>query len=168
MLQNQYNNDSEADMFSVLEPSFKLMTPVRQLDMEGALKRGCTTTGGSKNRKKSLSRFGGEIVSPPVLKQVKNKALHEKYIDQLHCREENRKVASKKGGKGKSGEEGGVKGESSGKRKDAVKAAKNALVFGARDAISEFECKQGMALIDVFEDECGVDDDNDDDDQVLF
>ncbi|KAJ8769352.1 hypothetical protein K2173_002556 [Erythroxylum novogranatense] len=41
--------------------------------------------------KKLLSRFSGslvkDLVSTPVLKQMKNKALHEKYIDRLHCRE---------------------------------------------------------------------------------
>ncbi|KAI3519347.1 hypothetical protein L1887_08381 [Cichorium endivia] len=164
MLQNQYKEqEPEPDLFSVLEPTFTqslnhnltLSTPVRTLDMDVVLKRSSTV------HKKSLSRFSETtttLVSPPVLKQVKNRALHEKYIDQLHCREESRKVASKKAGKCSGSE--GVKGESSGQRKDAFKAAKNALVFGARDAISEFECKQGMALIDVFEDEC-VDDDED-------
>ncbi|XP_023751889.1 uncharacterized protein LOC111900247 isoform X1 [Lactuca sativa] len=172
MLQNQYNkgeqDSSEADLFSVLEPTFtesltSLTTPVRHLDMDVAFKRSSSTA----HYKKSLSRFSGgssaTLVSPPVLKQVKNKALHEKYIDQLHCREASRKVASKKAEKYSSRSEG-VKGGSSEKRKDAIKVAKNALVFGARDAINEFEFKQGMALIDIFEDECIVGDDDDDDD----
>ncbi|KAI3523418.1 hypothetical protein L1887_01525 [Cichorium endivia] len=161
MLQNQYKEqEPEPDLFSVLEPTFTqslnhnlmLTTPI---DMDVVLKRSSTVD------KKSLSRFSGTtttttLVSPRVLKQVKNRVLHDMYIDQLHCREESR---SKKEGKCKGSE--GVKGESCVERKDAFKAAKNALVFGARDAINEFECKQGMALIYIFEDECVGGDDED-------
>ncbi|XP_076952609.1 uncharacterized protein LOC143626379 [Bidens hawaiensis] len=170
MLQNQYKPDqnSEPDMFSLLEPTFNpssnlnivLATPDRSQETEDAHKRSLTH--------KSVSRFSGShgttLVSPPVLKQVKNKALHEKYIDLLNCREANRKAASVKSEKANNKSKAVKQG--SAERKEAVKAAKNALVFGAKDAIDEFQNQQATALCDLFDCESGGDDDEDDD-QVL-
>ncbi|KAI3798941.1 hypothetical protein L1987_34226 [Smallanthus sonchifolius] len=173
MLQNQYKvkQDSESDLFSVLEPTFRpssnlnmmLTTPDRSQETDEALTRSSTV------HKKSVSRFnssyGTTLVSPPVLKPVKNKALHEKYIDLLNCREASRKVASAKAEKVNKSEV--VKQESSVERKNAIKAAKNALVFCAKDAINEFQHHQATMLSDVFYYESDGDADEDND-QVFF
>ena len=94
--------------------------------------------------------------------------MHEKYIDQLNCREANRKAACAKAEKLRKGEL--MKEEGSVQRKDAIKAAKNALVFGARDAINEFQHQQAKVLSDLFDEEARGDDDNDEEEngQVLF
>lgn len=163
MLQKQHKveQDSEADLFSVLEPTFTqsldcrvmLTTPDRNQEMGEMLGR-CQERS-STAHKKSLSRFGNgtTLVSPPVLKQVKNLALHEKYIDQLHCREANRKAACAKAEKLHQSKL--MKQESSAQRKYAIRAAKSALVFDAKDAINEFQHQQAMAL--SFDDESGAD-----------
>ncbi|GJV94347.1 homeodomain-like protein [Tanacetum coccineum] len=178
MLQNQYKaeQDSEQDLFSALEPTFTpsinfnlmLTTPDRSPDevLRRFQERSSTA------HKKSVSRFsssyGTTLVSPPVLKQVKNKAMHEKYIDQLNCREANRKAACAKAEKLCKGE--AMKEEGSVQRKNAIKAAKNALLFGARDAINEFQHQQGTVLSDLFDEEvCGDnDEDEEENGQVLF
>ncbi|KAI3747814.1 hypothetical protein L6452_10482 [Arctium lappa] len=163
MLQKQHKveQDSEADLFSVLEPTFTqslnccvmLTTPDRNQEMGEMLGR-CLERS-STAHKKSLSRLGNgtTLVSPPVLKQVKNIALHEKYIDLLHCREANRKAACAKTEKLHQSKL--MKQESSAQRKDAIRAAKNALVFDARDAINEFQHQQATTL--SFDDESGAD-----------
>ncbi|KAI7742973.1 hypothetical protein M8C21_014000 [Ambrosia artemisiifolia] len=167
MLQNQYKveQDSESDMFSLLEPSFNpslnlnimLTTPDRNQETDDVHKRSTV--------RRSVSRFSNlhetTLVSPPVLKQVKNKALHEKYIDLLNCREANRKAASVKASKLDKSKV--VKQESSAERKEAIKAAKNALVFGAKDAINEFQHQQATALNNLFDNESGDDADEDND-----
>ncbi|KAI3808485.1 hypothetical protein L1987_24436 [Smallanthus sonchifolius] len=169
MLQNQYKvgQDSESDLFSLLEPTFNpslnlnllLTTPDRNQETHDGHKRSPTV------HKKSVSRFsssyGTTLVSPPVLKQVKNKALHEKYIDLLNCREANRKAASAKAGKLDKSKV--MKQENSAERKAAIKAAKNALVFGAKDAINEFQHQQATALHDLFDYASGADADEDND-----
>ncbi|KAJ0535066.1 hypothetical protein HanIR_Chr09g0426641 [Helianthus annuus] len=81
MLQNKYKaeQDSESDMFSLLEPTFNpslnvnmvLTTPDRTQETDDVHKR-CSSA------HRSVSRFSGlhgttTLVSPPVLKQVKNK-----------------------------------------------------------------------------------------------
>lgn len=169
MLQNQYKEeqDSEADLFSVLEPTFSpslnchlmLTTPDRNPDEVNKRFQERSSTA----HKKSVSRFSSSyektLVSPAVLKQVKNKVLHEKYIDQLNCREANRKAAFAKAEKVNKRKV--TKQDNSVERKDAIKAAKNALVFGARDAINEFRYQQATVLSNLFDEECGVDADED-------
>ncbi|PWA88562.1 homeodomain-like protein [Artemisia annua] len=168
MLQKQYKveKDSEADLFSVLEPTLNLsaqpIIPVRLLSTPDSVKYKGEVhrqEGSSTIHRKSCSRFssayGTTIVSPPVLKQVKNIALHEKYIDQLNCREANRKAASSKQDKVLMSKS--IKQDSSVKRKDAIKAAKFALLFNAKDAINHFQDQQVKALSSVFDDECGSD-----------
>ncbi|KAK9071382.1 hypothetical protein SSX86_009951 [Deinandra increscens subsp. villosa] len=166
MIQNQYKleQNSESDLFSLLEPTFcpslnlnlMLTTPDRNQETDDLNKRSSTVL-------KSVSRFsnsyGKTLVSPPVLKQVKNQALHEKYIDLLNCREANRKAASSKAEKLNKSKV--MKQESSAERKDAIKAAKNALIFGAKDAINEFQNQQATALNDLFDCESGDDADED-------
>ncbi|KAI8017940.1 hypothetical protein LOK49_LG04G03204 [Camellia lanceoleosa] len=97
----------DADLFSVLESTFdpstqdfpqgvKFSTRTCQQEKPGYIKK-CLERSHSAC-KKHLSQlsnlYGATLASSPVLKEVKNKALHEKYIDQLHCREAKRKAAS--------------------------------------------------------------------------
>ncbi|CAJ1944478.1 unnamed protein product [Sphenostylis stenocarpa] len=92
--------DREGDIFSVLEPNIDistnasqpseaLSTPKQLKENKGCL-QSCTETSSSSGRK-PLSRFSGshitDLVSPSVLKKVKNRVLHEKYVNQLRCRE---------------------------------------------------------------------------------
>ncbi|CAJ1944480.1 unnamed protein product [Sphenostylis stenocarpa] len=91
--------DREGDIFSVLEPNIDfstnasqpseaLSTPKQLKENKGCL-QSCTETSSSSG-KKPLSRFSGshitDLVSPPVLKKVKNRVLHEKYVNQLRFR----------------------------------------------------------------------------------
>lgn len=112
----------------------------------------------SSNSKKPHSRFhkldekGKILISPTVLKPVKNRALHEKYLDQLHCREARRNAVSV-GNKMENGPKIGV-----------VRAAKEALVSDARDAIhllQELQDNPGSDSRDL-DDDCGDDEDEDD------
>ncbi|KAI4314459.1 hypothetical protein L6164_027367 [Bauhinia variegata] len=155
------DQDHDGDLFSVLEPDVKfssntlqpssdLATP-KQLKEKLGLLESCSGLSSS-GHKKSLSRFSKssstDLASPPVLKPVKNKVLHEKYIDKLRCRRVESERAKKSIAK-KS-----VNGENK-VQKDAVKAARKALMSQARDAINKFQ--QSRAFIG------GSDDDDNDD-----
>ncbi|GMH24653.1 hypothetical protein Nepgr_026496 [Nepenthes gracilis] len=163
----------ESDLFSILEPNVNPLdhiiqqatpgfTPVQPMKILGSSPLGNRIS--SSGHKKRLSRFsstnGTSLVSPPVLKQVKNVALHEKFIDQLHSREAKRKAASvfdvKSPKKGK--EEGHIR------NRDAIGAAKNALVSDARDAIRRFQHLQ----VNITENSSDSDDcfNEEDDDEV--
>ncbi|KAL9303430.1 hypothetical protein ACSQ67_020693 [Phaseolus vulgaris] len=157
--------DRAGDIFSVLEPKIDLSTnalqsseslsTTKQLKENKGFLQSCTETSSSSGNK-LLSRFSGshitDLVSPPVLKKVKNRVLHEKYVNKLRCRESRRRAASEK-----------IIGEGrSIKRKDAVKAAKFALVSEARDAINKFRELQ----VNVMDNCCSSDEDNDDDIQL--
>ncbi|XP_043713228.1 uncharacterized protein LOC122661787 [Telopea speciosissima] len=87
-----------------------------------------------------LSSCQKNLASPPVLKQVKNMALHEKYIDQLHCREARRKAASSSVVKhiitGYDGKENHMQ------ETDGVEIARNSLISDAQDMINKFKCLQ--------------------------
>ncbi|MED6127447.1 hypothetical protein PIB30_088236 [Stylosanthes scabra] len=147
-LQVNQDQDRRGDIFSILEPnidfsmnasqpSVALSTPKKQKENQGLL-QSCTEKSSSSHKKKSLSRFSGphitNLVSPPVLKQVKNKGMHEKYINQLRCREARRKANSAR-----------LQIPVTGKiiqKGDVVKAAKVALASEARDAINKFQQSQ--------------------------
>ncbi|KAK0603897.1 hypothetical protein LWI29_009884 [Acer saccharum] len=154
LLQRKHHveQDYEADLFSVLEPNIHnsstqvnehnglLSTPPKHLqEKQKSLKKCC---GGSSGSKKTLSRFSGSrgmtLFSPPVLKQVKNRALHEKYIDRLHCREAKRKAASGKENRR----------EIHGLKTDVIKTAKNALVTDAQNAINQFQHLHAKTISD--------------------
>ncbi|KAG5059159.1 hypothetical protein AAZX31_01G019400 [Glycine max] len=153
--------DREVDIFSVLEPntdfstnalqpSEALSTPKQQKENKGFLQN-CTETSSS-SHKKPLSRFSGscvtELVSPPVLKKVKNRVMHEKYINQLRCRESRRRAAATK-----------IIGEGTSiQKRDVVKGAKVALVSEARDAINKFQQSQ----VNLMDNTCSSDEDNGD------
>lgn len=170
LLQKHYHVDQayEADLFSVLEPNmdpsaqafqpgFILSTPKRLQEEQGFLQKFRERS--SSSRKKSLSRFSSSsmtsLVSPPVLKQVKNRVLHEKYIDQLHCREARRRAASARAEKSFV-----VKDDTKDhvQNLDMVKAAKNALQSEARCVINQYRLLQANALSGSdFNDDDGVD-----------
>ncbi|KAL5556667.1 hypothetical protein UlMin_038903 [Ulmus minor] len=151
------NLDDEADLFSVLEPdlgspmqalkpSVQLSTPRQTLEKKELLQK-CSER--SSGHKKPLSRFSNSSVtplsSPPVLKKVKNRVLHEKYIDQLHNRDAKRKAASSKAKNSALKTENGK--ESHIQSVNVVQAAKTALVSDARDAISKLKYKQTNDMI---------------------
>ncbi|KAI8534597.1 hypothetical protein RHMOL_Rhmol10G0102700 [Rhododendron molle] len=107
---NNVNQNYEADLFSVLESTMNPSTQALQKSLtystpggeqkdSGYLKK-CRDRSCSAHHAKNMSQLSGSYgatlasaASPPVLKPVKNKALHEKYIDQLHCREAKRRAA---------------------------------------------------------------------------
>ncbi|MED6125903.1 hypothetical protein PIB30_073069 [Stylosanthes scabra] len=153
----QVNQDCRGDIFSILEPnidfstnasqpsSVALSTPKKQKENQWFL-QGCTETSSSSHKQKSLSRFSSShitnLVSPPVLKQVKNKGMHEKYINQLRCREARRKANSAR-----------LQIPVTGKiiqKGDVVKAAKVALASEARDAINKFQQSQVNFMDNTF------------------
>lgn len=162
------DQDREGDIFSVLEPNIDfstnnnaflpsqaLCTPKQQKENQGLL-QSCTERSSS-NHKMSLSRFSGSnvqnLVSPPVLKKVKNKVQHEKYINQLRCREFRRRAASVQTKMSIVGVGNGIL------KRDVVKAAKVALVSEAKDAINKFQQSQSNFMGNT----CSSDEDHDDD-----
>ncbi|KAK8702946.1 hypothetical protein V6N13_021280 [Hibiscus sabdariffa] len=159
-----------ADLFSILEPgtspSMHVLPKVMFSTPKNSGKQGflqkCHERSSS-GRKKHRSRLGnsctGELVSPQVLKQIKNRALHEKYIDQLHNREAKRKAESALAEKEEAGKEnrGSIQIQI-----DKVKAAKNALVSDARDVITQLQRLQSTSVDNSLD----VDDDDDGDDDI--
>ncbi|KAL8478426.1 hypothetical protein ACS0TY_030357 [Phlomoides rotata] len=98
LLQKQHTEDQdyEADLFSVLEPTID--PPPLNLQDGTPFSSPAPNQGSSSAQRKQRSRLSNSqkaaFVSPPVLKQIKNKVLHENYIDQLHCRDAKRKAAA--------------------------------------------------------------------------
>ncbi|AES95895.2 hypothetical protein MTR_5g030750 [Medicago truncatula] len=158
------DQNHKGDIFSVLEPNIdfstnailpgqELCTPKQQKENQGFLQ-----SSSIHKHKKSLSRFSGssdvkDLASPPVLKQVKNKVQHEKYVNQLRFRDLRRRAASTRAKKSVGGEGKGIQ------KTDVVKAAKVALLSEARDAIKNFQQSQ----INFMGNTCSSDEDNDDD-----
>lgn len=169
LLQKQTDMDrnKEADFFSALESTHptdgafcqdtNFVTPERNKEGLHHLRK-CLERSSS-DQKKHRSRLSGSsgstLTSPPVLKPIKNKALHERYIDQLHCREAKRKAATSRTAKGHQNKND-HKNENVIKT-DVIKAAKNALMSEARDAINQFQNLQT----------CAMDSYNDDDDDYF-
>ncbi|KAF5749713.1 hypothetical protein HS088_TW03G00038 [Tripterygium wilfordii] len=176
---SQVSEDNGADLFSVLEPNMTssaqslqlnaiLSTPKRFIGQEEFLQK--CNEGSTSDQKKPLSRLSNvcrvDLVSPPVLKQVKNKAVHEKYIDQLHRREAKRKAASGFPKYRLSAKENrrGVNVQ----KTDIIKAAKDALATEARDVVNQLHQQQDNALSDCsnFDDD-GFDSNGDEDETEL-
>ncbi|KAJ6995397.1 hypothetical protein NC653_018000 [Populus alba x Populus x berolinensis] len=168
--QNRMDRDYEADFFSIFEPDMnpstqdsqlavKISTPEHSKVKQGFLHKFHEKS--SSGHKKPLSRLssrGINIVSPPVLKQVKNRALHEKYIDQLHCREAKRKAAYARAGKSAGKRNSG---EINVQKIDVVRAAKNSLVSDVRDALNHLHDLQANASSSSdFDDDGGGSDDD--------
>ncbi|KAF5961008.1 hypothetical protein HYC85_002217 [Camellia sinensis] len=153
LLQTHYNvdQDYEADLFSVLESSFNPSTQIHstpecEKGKPGYLKefRERSSSASKKHVSRHGNSYGATIVSPPVLKQIKNKVLHEKYIDKLHCREAKRRAASAQASKSIPGKEN--RKESYIQKKDAIEAAKSALVSDANDVIHQFQHLKGSSM----------------------
>ncbi|CAK8566433.1 unnamed protein product [Lathyrus sativus] len=158
----------KGDIFSVLEPNIDfstndfqpsqaLCTPKQQKENHGFLQNFTDRSSSFSSHKKSLSRFSGssgvqELATPPVLKQVKNKVQHEKYVNQLRFRELKRRAASTR-------TKNSIVGEGNHIKKNVVKAAKDALVSEARDAINKFQQSQ----VNIMDNTCSSDEDIDDD-----
>ncbi|KAJ8573643.1 hypothetical protein K7X08_010154 [Anisodus acutangulus] len=149
--QTDIDRDKEADFFNALESSTvcqntSFFTPERNKEGLQYLRK-CLERSSSAH-KKHLSRLSGSsgatLTSPPVLKPIKNKALHERYVDQLHCREAKRKAATSRTAKGHQNKND-HKNENVIKM-DVIKAAKNALISEARDAINQFQNLQTRAM----------------------
>ncbi|KAM1268199.1 hypothetical protein ACFX13_000570 [Malus domestica] len=165
----QVYQDYEGDLFSVLEPSLGSSTESQASVIPSTPKNLQVKKGILQNRsqrssghKKLLSRFssscGRPLVSPPVLKQVRNKVWHEKYIDQLHTREAKRKAASTCTQQSTSGID----------EVDVVRTAKIALVSDARDAINKLQHLQANVAGDSsdFDDDSIVSDDEEGEDDT--
>ncbi|KAJ7943804.1 putative Homeodomain-like superfamily protein [Quillaja saponaria] len=149
---HKLDQDHQADLFYLLEPNMDisctasqpsvLSTPDQLQEKQGLLQK-CSERS-SLSHKKPLSRFSSscetDLVSPPVLKQVKNRVLHEKYIDQLHSREARRKAASVRVEMSTAREKD--RQESNDLKSNVVRAAKIALVSEARDTINKFQQSQ--------------------------
>ncbi|XP_031109856.1 uncharacterized protein LOC116014013 [Ipomoea triloba] len=171
MLEKQYNNidrDKEADVFSVLESrtdqsnealqeAANVVTPEVKLERVSFLGR-CSerSSSGHKDQRSRLSNLpGAALFSPPVLKPIKNKALHDRYIDQLHCREARRNAASLRTATHNH------RNGNQDQQVDTIQAAKNALIFDARDAIHQFQNSQtnlSNILYDGEDDDCDYND----------
>ncbi|KAL3825628.1 hypothetical protein ACJIZ3_021657 [Penstemon smallii] len=136
LLQKQHNEnqDYEPDFFSDLEPTIEVgpsvLTRCEELSSSG-LKTGKSRLYSSSNNVASIS--------PPVLKKIKNKALHEKYIDKLHNRDVKRKAEALRQGKCSRAKN---EKNASDLKVESVKVAKDALIFEAQDAINKFRRMQ--------------------------
>ncbi|KAL1559409.1 hypothetical protein AAHA92_09754 [Salvia divinorum] len=165
ILQKQQKEDQDysADLFTVLEPTTDPSPSILQADTTFASPELSKSSSfftayrpvSSSSQKRHLSRLNGfqtaGFASPPVLKQIKNKALHEKYIDQLHCRDAKRKAEALRNSRNIKGQ---IDGKANCLNQHFVKTAKDALVSDAQDAISQFR-----NLHNTTDDEGGDDDD---------
>ncbi|KAF8091774.1 hypothetical protein N665_0436s0037 [Sinapis alba] len=124
--QNHMDQGLGFDLFSVLEPgattSNFLSTPTEK---GKSLPRIIESPIMPRSSKDQTS-----LVSPQVLKQVKNKALHDKYIDHLHIREAKRKAEYNR-----------LVGKENVRPMDnqTVRAAKDALFFDVQDAMQKLK-----------------------------
>ncbi|XP_051121911.1 uncharacterized protein LOC127245197 [Andrographis paniculata] len=154
--QQKEDKNHKADFFAVLEDTspldFKYSSVFASPSEKGSGILARCQERSSSASKKQQSRINGAqksaFLSPPVLKQIKNRALHEKYIDQLHTRDAKRKAESLRNSKCSRGND-----DSDSKLK-SIKSAKDMLIFNAQDA---FNCLRRLP-------ESTDDDDDDDDD----
>ncbi|PNX95628.1 hypothetical protein L195_g025711, partial [Trifolium pratense] len=164
------DQDHKGDIFSILEPNIdfsistnaiqpsqKLCTPKQQKENQGLLLSCTERSPSSSSHKKYPSRFSvapgvQDLGSPPVLKQVKNKVQHEKYVNQLRVRDLRRRAASCRAKMSAVGDGNDI-------QKKDVKAAKVALVSEARDAINRFQQSQ----VNLMDNTCSSDGDYDGD-----
>lgn len=169
LLQKQYNvnRENDADFFPILEPTSlepgKLIPIPDHAFEKSEILENCSekhSSGKKKHFSEPTELCGEALVSPPVLKQVKNMALHEKYIDLLHCREAKRKAESSRAGNCFPGKADAQ--EKFVQKVDVIKVAKTALVCDARDAINQFQNLQANALSNSCDFDDGFDRDDDD------
>ncbi|XP_038980553.1 uncharacterized protein LOC120110234 [Phoenix dactylifera] len=167
------DRSQEADHFSNLE-TLPYLLPLELPEINSPETPDCTmnpsiflekcSERSSLAHKRMLSRFKTRQADPSaeVLKQIKNLALHKKYIDHLHCRDARRRTCAKTANsdadwcnKTKTELEIG-----------ALKAARTALISEARDHISHFQQMQSNLLsFDTDDDNADTDDYVDDCDE---
>ncbi|XP_075485353.1 uncharacterized protein LOC142525068 [Primulina tabacum] len=176
--QQKEDQDYEADLFEVLEPkmdspslnfldSSVFSTPIPNLgpgpDVLTRFRE--TSSSACKKQFSKLKRpVKPDFVSPPVLKQIKNKALHERYIDQLHCRDAKRKAESLRNARSIHGRSDKNSGNL---EVNLIKVAKDALVFEAQDAINQFRSQQSSMLYANIDDDSNENDEDEGDDELL-
>ncbi|XP_022740404.1 uncharacterized protein LOC111292343 [Durio zibethinus] len=175
LLQKHYHvvQGDEADLFSILEPetspsmhmlpNVMLSTPKPLSEKQGFLQK-CheiSSPGPKKHHSKLGNSCTGALISPPVLKQIKNRVLHEKYIDQLHSREAKRKARAEKEVFGQENRE-----SIQIQKIDKVRAAKNALVSDARYVINQLQHQQTSSVDNSLDLDYDDYDDNDDEGEV--
>ncbi|KAF6147390.1 hypothetical protein GIB67_003288 [Kingdonia uniflora] len=141
LLQKQNHADcgSPEDLFYIFEPTAKVLSTPKSAMKKNKSLQECHETASSSQKIKPLSRFRDSCPtdpSPPVLKQIKNVALHEKYLDQLHRR------GARTGGRKSANASKDNRKENYGGKLDAVKAARNSLTFFAKDFIKQFQTSQ--------------------------
>ncbi|ESR39441.1 hypothetical protein CICLE_v10026033mg [Citrus x clementina] len=174
LLQKNYHMDPgyEADLFSVLEPNINPSTQVteqnglvsspKHLQEKQEFLQKCHERP-SEHKKpltKSSDSCGKPLVSPPVLKPVKNRALHEKYLDQLLGREAKRKAASARAERLIPGKEN--RGVIDSQKIDVIRAAKSALVTDARNVITQLQHLNENSMSNSSDFCCdGIDNDDD-------
>ncbi|KAL8137310.1 hypothetical protein V2J09_003311, partial [Rumex salicifolius] len=168
---------NKADFFSILEPTVNPLLEALPLSPVFSTPTGSAEKGSSSrcrsrsfsNQEKSKSRFSSKskipVASPPILKPVRNMALHDKYVDQLHAREAKRKTTSTACNKRSTLPKGDVI-EPLLKNKDVVRAAKESLLTDAKDVINKF--RRSEMYIENFNDsEEDYFDEDEDDENVL-
>ena len=168
LLRKHYHVDQgdEADLFSILEPNTSpsmhalpnvmLSTPKNLLEKQGFFLK-CnerSSSGPKKHHSKLGNSCSGALISPPVLKQIKNRVFHEKYIDQLHSREAKRRAESARAEKVLGKEN---RGSIQILKIDKVRVAKNALVSDARYVINQLQHLQTTSVDNSLD----MDDDDD-------
>lgn len=171
----------EADLFSAIEnvdPSVQsfLLPTATPVTPDGDHQAGGHSTSDqtlSCCRPKSLSRFSADshrqlqkkLLSPEVLKQIKNPALHDKYIDLLHSREVARKKAWAQNTKFQSNNVQTLP------QTDAVCAAKAAVVAEAQQVLRQSQTNEKKNCFGIQYHTCGengeeeCDEDNEDADE---
>ncbi|XP_022775055.1 uncharacterized protein LOC111317021 [Durio zibethinus] len=176
LLRKHYHVDQgdKVDLFSILEPNTSpsmhplpnvmLSTPNNLLEKQRFLQKCHERSSVFKKHHSKLSNScSGALISPPVLKPIKNRALHEKYINQLHSRDAKRKAESVRAEKEVLGKEN--RGSNQIQKIDKVRAAKNALVSDARYVINQLQHLQTNSVDNSLDfDNHDYDDDDDDDD----
>ncbi|XP_019710378.1 uncharacterized protein [Elaeis guineensis] len=147
------DRSQEADHFSNLETSPnslylelpEIMSPETPdcIRNPSSFLQKCNESSSSSHRK-MLSRFNASQAdpSPEVLKQIKNIAQHEKYIDHLHYRDARRRKCTKTANPVADR----CKKTSSELGTGALKAARTALISEAREYISHFQQMQANSL----------------------
>lgn len=174
--QQKEDQDYEADLFAVLEPKLNspslnfldssvFSTPIPNLGSDVLTRFRETSSSASKKQFSKLKRpVKPGFVSPPVLKQIKNKALHERYIDQLHCRDAKRKAESLRNATSIHGRSDKQLGHL---KVNLVEVAKDALVFEAQDAINQFRSQKSSMLYPNIVDNSSESDEDEGDDELL-
>ncbi|KAH7678815.1 Myb-like domain-containing protein [Dioscorea alata] len=161
------DRSKEADLFSVLETTPTVLTMDFPEVKTPATPQCVPTPVGFLKRcsERSLSALKGthsrfrppdqaNYMSPEVLKPIKNMVLHEKYINQLHCREAKRRTLAKTTSSVAARDSRNVTS-----LKPDLRAARTALLSEAKDAVTHFQHLQA----DPFGDHIDDDDDDDDD-----